>query len=107
MFHVKLFLSILFLFPFLVFSQHSGVVRLESKAIPVLPKTVDSIATFITPFPESRNLTKTEVDWFYWTNYSRDNPKRFWDSVVQPLITAFPSISAQTAFGRSAPSDST
>jgi uncharacterized protein YkwD len=35
-------------------------------------------------------LNPVEKEWFYWTNYSRSNPKRFWDSVVEPILAVYP-----------------
>src|SRR5205085_3369500 len=27
-----------------------------------------------------------QLEWFYWTNYSRKDPRRFWDSAVVPIL---------------------
>jgi uncharacterized protein YkwD len=37
-------------------------------------------------------LNSTQREWFYWTNYSRSNPKRFWDSVVAPILSIYPTF---------------
>lgn len=90
MFHVKLFL--LLLLPTTLFSQHVGSTLIESKELPSLPPKVDSIESYINKFSSSSALTSTEREWFYWTNYSRSNPRRFWDSVVSLIIKSFPTL---------------
>ena len=37
-------------------------------------------------------LSETDKEFFYWLNYSRINPKRFYDSIVVPIVSAYPSL---------------
>ena len=90
MFHVKLFLLCLFLVPILCFSQHMGTTRLEVKDLPAPPVSDAKIEEFLSPYANS--LSPTEDEWFYWTNYSRSNPRRFWDSVVAPILKVYPTF---------------
>lgn len=90
MFHVKPFLIFLLVFPFVSFSQHMGSTRLEIKELPVPPQKDIQIEEFVRRF--SSSLNSTQEEWFYWTNYSRSNPRRFWDSVVAPILKVYPSL---------------
>jgi hypothetical protein len=92
MFHVKLLIALLIFFPVLGFNQHMGVSSFEVKRMPPLPTVQASINDYIDQFEETRSLTAKQKEWFYWTNYSRINPKRFWDSVIAPLLITFPSL---------------
>jgi hypothetical protein len=69
-----------------------GVSSFEVKRMPPLPTVQASINDYIDQFEETRSLTAKQKEWFYWTNYSRINPKRFWDSVIAPLLITFPSL---------------
>jgi uncharacterized protein YkwD len=92
MFHVKQFLLLSLLLPSFVFSQHMGVSSFEVKRMPALPSIAAHLLDHIAQFPEASQLSAQQKQWFYWTNYSRENPRRFWDSVVAPLIATFPSL---------------
>ncbi len=86
---MKGFLFAILLIPFLVGAQH-GTIKLEIKSMPPLPATDIVISQFINSIAETRRLTEEQKDWFYWTNYSRRNPRIFWDSVIVPLIKMYP-----------------
>lgn len=88
MFHVKPFLLLFLLFPLLSLSQHIGSTRLEIKDLPLPPNRDLEVEKFMAGF--SNSLNAVEKDWFYWTNYSRSDPKRFWDSVVAPILQVYP-----------------
>ena len=92
MFHVKQFLFSLFFIPVVGFSQHFGKTTLPLKALPALPPKHGFILQFLDSTPNYNSLASVEKDWFYWTNYSRSNPKGFWDSVVTPIIASFPTL---------------
>ncbi len=91
MFHVKQLLFLFFI-PLLSFSQHFGNTTLPVKAMPVLPPKDVSILRFLESYSEYNALNLIQKDWFYWTNYSRINPKPFWDSVVSPILTDYPTL---------------
>lgn len=92
MFHVKLILFVSSLWPVTCFSQHLGTTVLPEKALPVYVSNNVAILRFLQSAPEYSSLGSVEKDWFYWTNYSRNNPKRFWDSVISPIIACFPNL---------------
>jgi len=92
MFHVKQLLVLLLFLPAVVFSQHMGSTTLVVKELPSLPAKEGSIDGYIDQFPEAGALNSLQREWFYWTNYSRNNPRKFWDSVVAPLLKTYPNL---------------
>ncbi len=82
---------VFFIIPLLSFSQVRNIV-LEDKPIPK-PYTVDTaINHWNNEQADFIKLNKTAQDFYYWTNYSRVNPRRFWDSVVVPVLETFPNL---------------
>lgn len=92
MFHVKLFLFTLFLLPLCLWGQQMGTATLETKHLPAMPVKDSAVERFLIESLGFKSLSDVEKDWFYWTNYSRKDPKRFWDSVVVPLMIVFPPL---------------
>ena len=93
MFHVKPLLCIALFIPFLSFAQHLGSTSLPVKTMPVLPSSNLSILRVLdSSSSEYSSLSEVQKEWFYWTNYSRSNPKGFWDSVIAPMITNYPTL---------------
>src|SRR3954449_4618332 len=92
MFHVKQFLFLLVFVPFFSFSQHFGKTTLPLKEMPALPSKNSSIIQFLESSPEYSSLNSAQKEWFYWTNYSRSNPKRFWDTIITPILANFPTL---------------
>jgi hypothetical protein len=92
MFHVKQFLFLFLFLPFFTVAQHFGTTTLPLKALPAPPPKNASIVSFLESFPEYNSLNAAQKDWFYWTSYSRSNPKSFWDSVVAPILVNFPTL---------------
>lgn len=88
MFHVKPFLVFFMLLPLFTQAQHIGSTRLEVKEFPPPPSREHQIDEFLSQY--SAALTPMQKEWFYWTNYSRNNPRRFWDSVVAPILNIYP-----------------
>lgn len=90
-------LAFLFLLiPFLSFSQLS-IVELEAKKVPE-PFTRDAaVDRWNLSQPGYPLLPKEAQALLYWTNYSRNNPKQFWDSAVVPILALFPSLNKQEA----------
>ncbi len=77
--------------PIFAFTQLKNIV-LEDKPIPK-PAVIDQqIKDFNTAQNQFTSLTTTAQNFFYWVNYSRINPKRFWDSVVTQILETFPSL---------------
>jgi hypothetical protein len=88
MFHVKPFLFFLLLLPVFLQAQHLGSTSLEVKELPLPPRRDVQVDTFLQPY--NQNLGLLQREWFYWTNYSRKDPKRFWDSAVVPILQVYP-----------------
>ena len=77
--------------PFIVNAQMSTV-ELVVKPVPK-PITRDTATdNWNIAQPEYRNLTAGAKDVLYWTNYCRRQPMKFWDSVVVPILKAFPNL---------------
>ena len=103
MFHVKQLLLIVFFLPSFVFCQHMGTTTLVIKELPSLPEKEVTIERFMDQFPEAKGLNSMQREWFYWTNYSRNSPRKFWDSVVSPLLKIYPNL--RNAYSNSLKSD--
>jgi len=94
----QLFFVCLFL-PLISLAQTQiGSVEISSlKAIPIprsFDKEIDSINRSNTYY---NLLNSSEKELFYWMNYSRKNPKQFWDSCVLPLLKQFPNLDGSNA----------
>jgi hypothetical protein len=87
---VKPILLLFLLLPIFSFCQHFGRTTMEVRTLPPTPARDASLEAYVNSFPESKLLTAEKKNWFYWTNYSRSNPRRFWDSVVLPLLKVYP-----------------
>lgn len=91
-----------FLVPFLSFSQTSTV-ELLVRPVPK-PATVDTtVLNFNLAQPGYRNLSGPAKEILYWTNLARNNPEKFWDSVMVPVLNAFTNL--KTSESRSLKSD--
>lgn len=89
---MKPFLLFVLLLPFSLFAQDFGTVKMEIKDFPNLPVQDKSVEEFNRISLEKHSLSSYQNEWFYWTNYSRTNPRRFWDSVIAPLIKVYPEL---------------
>lgn len=86
-----LLIAALVFYPFVSFGQLKDVI-LDARAVPK-PVTIDTtVANWDESQPSFNSLPSTAKDFLYWTNYSRVNPKRFWDSVVEPILEDFPTL---------------
>ena len=90
MFHVKRFLFVILFIPSVAFTQHFGTTTLAVKTLPPLPSRNKMIDNFLSDDSLYHSLSPALKEWFYWTNYSRNNPGKFWDSVVAPILTLYP-----------------
>ena len=96
---MKQLLFFLFLLPLTLNAQTQiGSVEISSvKAIPIprsFDKQIDSINRSNTYYGL---LNSSEKELFYWMNYSRNNPKQFWDSCVLPMLKQFPNLNGSNA----------
>ena len=96
-FHVKHFLFLFILFPIALYSQNMGTTTLEIKPNPTMPSRDVEIDRFLDRFEETKLLNNGQKEWFYWTNYSRKNPKKFWDSVISPFLNSFPNLNSRNS----------
>lgn len=86
---IRLSLFLLLAFPLISFSQLS-IVELDSKKVPE-PITRDTVVDAWNLLqPGYEKLSKQAKELLYWTNYCRNNPQKFWDSVALPVINTFP-----------------
>lgn len=84
-------LLFLFLIPFTGTSQMASI-ELESKPVPVPSTRESSVVKWNAEQPGYAGLSQESKDFFYWVNYCRSSPEKFWDSVVQPVLKAFPAL---------------
>ncbi len=91
MFHVKHLVFILVFIPLFSFSQ-IGTTELPVVDLPIFKQNDSIVRQFNNQFPEIKSFLSIKQEWFYWTNYSRNNPKEFYDSVVEPLLKSFPTL---------------
>lgn len=82
--------------PLLSFSQVS-VVELEVRPIPE-PHTRDTVVDrWNFAQPGYQKLSQQAKELFYWTNYCRNSPKKFWDSAAASIIKLFPRLQTPEA----------
>ena len=91
---LKLFLLLLLL-PFAASSQ--SVVVLEQRKIEFNLAVDEEVDSWNRSFASFKHLTKEEQDILYWTNYSRKDPARFWDSVMVPILVVHPQLRGRFA----------
>ncbi len=96
---MKQFLLVFLILPLIPLAQTQiGSVEISNiKAIPIprgFQKQIDSFNRTNTYF---NLLNSAEKELFYWMNYSRSNPKQFWDSCVLPIIKQFPNLNGSNA----------
>lgn len=96
---LKQLLLFFFFLPLIPLAQTQiGSVEISSlKAIPI-PRTFDREIDSINRSNTYYNLlNSSEKELFYWMNYSRTQPKRFWDSCVVPMLQQFPHLNGSNA----------
>ncbi len=102
MFHVKkLVLLILSLYSLQGYSQ--GILTLQDKPFQFKHVYDKVLLHQLEANSFYTGLTVNEKDLFYWTNYFRQNPKRFYDQVVQEFLKQFPE--AKSSYSKSLEAD--
>lgn len=96
-FHVKLVVLLLLSIPLFSCAQKISVTTLQLRPMPALPPKEASLESYVDGFAELKGLPVAYRDWFYWTNYSRQRPKAFWDSVIQPILSTHPNMNTSYA----------
>jgi hypothetical protein len=91
----RLLLVLLLSFPLFSYSQIS-LIELEVRPVPE-PGIDSVIENWNRSQPGYDKLPLQARKFLYWTNYSRNNPKKFWDSAVVPLLAIFPPMNKQEA----------
>ncbi|HEX6914425.1 MAG TPA: CAP domain-containing protein [Chitinophagaceae bacterium] len=84
------FLFLLVLLPFM--GKGQSVVVLEQRSINFNLSIDQEIVNWNASFRGFESLSKEEKEIYYWTNYSRKDPRRFWDSVMVPIMVTFPQL---------------
>jgi hypothetical protein len=67
------------------------------KPLPPLPSKDPTLVAYVNTFSDLKGLPAAYADWFYWTNYSRQRPKAFWDSIVAPILATYPHMNTSYA----------
>ena len=98
MFHVKkLVLIIVSFYSIQVYSQ--GVLTLQDKPFEFRHTYDTALLRQLEVNNFYKGLSLNEKDLFYWTNYFRQNPKRFYEQVIQEFLKQFPE--AKSTYSRS------
>lgn len=71
-------------------SAQSASFQFESKSQFVKHIVDPEVQRFNELQPGYYKLTSEQKEFYYYTNYSRVNPRRFWDSIVQGIVDDFP-----------------
>jgi len=92
---IKLLFILLLIIPCAAFSQ--SVVVLEQRKINFNLSIDKEVVEWNSSFSSYYKLSKEEREILYWTNYSRKDPVRFWDSVMVPILSVFPQLRGKFA----------
>jgi hypothetical protein len=87
----KLLIAFLLSLPVSSFSQIS-LIELDVKQVPEPARRDTSVDNWNQSQPGYANLSEEAKQLFYWTNYGRNNPLKFWDSVITPILIVFPEL---------------
>ena len=94
----KLLVVFILSLPLFSFSQLS-MIELEERTIPE-PQTRElAVDQWNQSQPGFDKLPAQAQEQLYWTNYARNNPQKFWDSVVIPVLAIFPPLNKSEARG--------
>lgn len=78
--------------------SYSQISLIELELRPVPEPGIDSVVeNWNRSQPGYDKLPLQARKLLYWTNYSRNNPKKFWDSAVVPLLAIFPPMNKPEA----------
>ncbi|MDE3253115.1 MAG: CAP domain-containing protein [Bacteroidota bacterium] len=87
----RIFLFCSLFCPLMLFSQIS-VIELAEKPVPEPVTRATDVDQWNSAQKGYADLAPEAKQMYYWTNYARLHPNRFWDSVVQPLMRVFPNL---------------
>lgn len=97
MFHVKQLVLLLVCLPTFIMAQNIGTIELADKEIPLFKMENPVVNEFNNRFSEIKAMPIEKQEWFYWTNFSRNFPKAFYDSIISPLLLIFPNLNTSNA----------
>ena len=102
MFHVKKIIFILFIFCGSN-ANSQGILTLTDKPFDFKHEYDTALLNKLVANSYYNSLSVNEKDLFYWTNYFRQDPKRFYEKVVLEFLKQFPE--AKSAYTRSLETD--
>jgi uncharacterized protein YkwD len=102
MFHVKNLLLV-FVIMFTLKGYSQGVLTLKDKPFEFNHQYDSSLLRQLTGNSVYRSLSVKEQELYYWTNYFRQNPERFYTTVIKQFLEQFPE--ARSAYSRSLEND--
>jgi hypothetical protein len=88
---LRVLLLLLISFPSFSYSQMASI-ELISKPVPQPVVREESVTKWNTQQPGYQGLSEGSKEFLYWVNFCRSNPERFWDSVIRPVLKAFPNL---------------
>ena len=94
----KLLVVFILSLPLFSFSQLS-MIELEERTIPESQTRELAVDQWNQSQPGFDKLPAQAQEQLYWTNYARNNPQKFWDSVVIPVLAIFPPLNKSEARG--------
>lgn len=81
----------LLFFPIFSYSQMASI-ELVDKPVPQPVSKEEGVLKWNAQQTGYRELTEGSKEFLYWLNFCRSNPERFWDSVIVPVLKAFPNL---------------
>jgi hypothetical protein len=93
---VKQSLFLILFIPFFALSQ-IGTVNISNKPIPIPQLFLSRVDSLNRAEPFYSYLNSQEKEHYYWLNFSRTNPKLFWDSAIQPILNQFPDLKGENS----------
>ena len=91
-FHVKHSLLVVWFCSGITISFSQKMMTFQEATLPK-PFVVDTLVEhFNSKQPGFSQLSISDKQFYYWVNYSRKNPKRFFDSVITPVAKLYPQL---------------
>jgi len=94
MFHVKQILNLLLLI--ISYAGYGQKMLMFKETNLPMPKVIDRVVTeWNEKQPGYKELSLKEQQFYYWVNYSRLDPERFYDSVIKPISEIYPQLKGE------------
>ena len=94
MFHVKQILSLLLLFV-AISCKSQKTLMFQQTALPQPSMDDKSVIAWNEKQQEYNTLSQQEQEFYYWVNYSRENPKTFYENAVLPIVKTYPQLKGE------------